>query len=50
MSCRNTWSEGVNDDMRELGLRKEDAQDRVIWKGLTYGNHLTLPKCGIGRM
>jgi hypothetical protein len=35
-----------DDDMRELGLRKEDVQDRVRWKGLTYRNRQTLPKCG----
>jgi hypothetical protein len=32
--------------MKGLVLKKEDAQDRVIWKGMTYGNRLTLPKCG----
>jgi hypothetical protein len=43
---RKTWGECVNDDMKERGLRKEDAQDRVKWKGLIYGNRPTLPKCG----
>jgi hypothetical protein len=37
---RKTWGECVRDDMKRLGLRKEDVQDRVRWKGLTYGNRL----------
>jgi hypothetical protein len=43
---RTTWDECVRDDINGLGLRKEDAQDRVRWKGVTYGNRPTLPKCG----
>jgi hypothetical protein len=27
-------SKVVRDDMKGLGLRKDNAQDRVIWKGL----------------
>jgi hypothetical protein len=41
-----TWGKCARDDINGLGLRKEDAQDRVRWKDLTYGNRLTLPKCG----
>jgi hypothetical protein len=37
--------ECVRDDMKGLGLRKEDAQDRVRWKGVTYGKSPRLPKC-----
>jgi hypothetical protein len=36
----------VRDDIKGLGLRKEDAQDRVIRKGLTCGNRPALPKRG----
>jgi hypothetical protein len=43
---RKTWDECVRKDMKGLGLRKEDAQDRVRLKGMTYGNRSTLPKCG----
>jgi hypothetical protein len=32
--------------MKGLGLRKEDAQDRVRWKGLIYGNRPAVPQCG----
>jgi hypothetical protein len=45
MIDRTSWSECVKNDMKEFGLKKEDAQDRVIWKGLTYGKRLTPPKC-----
>jgi hypothetical protein len=33
---RKTWGECMKDDMKVLGLRYEDAWDRVIWKGLTW--------------
>ena len=29
---RKTWMECVDDDMGRLNLRKEDAQDRVVWR------------------
>jgi hypothetical protein len=35
----------VKDGTSELGLKKEDTQDRVRWKDFTYGNRPTLPKC-----
>ena len=43
---RMTWNECVANDMKELGLRKEDAQDRTRWRGLISGNRPTLPQCG----
>ena len=27
-----TWWETVQNDMKEAGLRKEDARDRGVWK------------------
>ena len=32
--------------MKELGLRRVDAQDRTRWRGLISGNRPTLPQCG----
>src|SRR5260221_9939898 len=29
---KKTWMEGVKRDMREMGLRQADAQDRVEWR------------------
>ena len=29
---RKTWKECVADDMRQLRLRQEDAQDRAAWR------------------
>jgi len=43
---KKTWVECVKDDMRRLGLKKEDAQDRKRWRGLSLGNRLTLPQRG----
>src|SRR5450432_1712266 len=42
---RKTWNECVADDMKELGLRGEDAQDRIRWRGLMSGNRPRLPQC-----
>lgn len=47
---RKTWSQCVSADMKERGLRSEDAQSRDIWRILTHGDRLTLPQCGRGRM
>ena len=35
--------EGVRiaDDMRKMELRREDAQDRVLWKNSIWGNRPT---------
>src|SRR3989441_5543272 len=35
---RKTWMKCVKDDMEELGLRKEDAQDRIYWRDSIVGN------------
>jgi len=29
---RKTWAKVVEEDMEELGLDREDAQDRAFWK------------------
>ena len=34
---RKAWNECVVEDMRKLKLRKEDAQNRVIWRRGIYG-------------
>jgi len=34
------------DDMKNLGLVKDDAYNRDKWRSLTTGNHPTLPQCG----
>ena len=33
-----TWMKCVKDDMKEFGLRKEDAQDRTYWRDSIVGN------------
>ena len=38
---RKTWKECVADDMRQLRLRQEDAQDRAVWKNGILGNRPT---------
>ena len=38
---RKTWKECVADDMRKMELRREDAQDRVLWKNSILGNRPT---------
>ena len=35
---RKTWMECVKEDMKECGLRKEDAQDRSVWSRSIVGN------------
>ena len=35
---RKTWMKCVKDDMKEFGLRKEDAQDRTYWRDSIVGN------------
>lgn len=34
---RMTWNQVVEKDMRECGLKKEDAQNRVKWRRLLWG-------------
>ena len=31
---RKTWEECVKNDLKWLGLQKERAQDRIVWRGL----------------
>ena len=38
---RKTWKECVADDMRQLRLRQEDAQDRAVWRNGILGNRPT---------
>src|SRR5437867_9559122 len=35
---RKTWMKCVKKDMRECGLKKEDAQDRSVWSRSIVGN------------
>ena len=32
---RKTWNECVVDDMRKIGVTREDAQDRAVWRSAT---------------
>ena len=34
---RKTWEECVKNDLKQLGLKKEWAQDRIVWRGLIKG-------------
>jgi hypothetical protein len=38
---RKTWKECVTDDMRQLRLRQEDAQDRAVWRSGILGSRPT---------
>ena len=38
---RKTWKECVVKDMKDLGLRREDAQDRVKWRNGIWGKRPT---------
>ena len=46
---RKTWKECVMDDMRKMGLRKEDAQDRKVWRSGILGNRPTRASAEHGR-
>src|SRR3989441_254845 len=35
---RKTWMECVKEDLEECGLKKEDAQDRSLWRRSIVGN------------
>ena len=35
---RKTWMECVKKDMKECGLKKEDAQNRPLWSRSIVGN------------
>lgn len=39
--ARKTWKECVADDMRKMKLRREDAQDRGLWRSGILGNRPT---------
>ncbi len=38
---RKTWKECIADDMRKMKLRREDAQDHVLWRSGILGNRPT---------
>jgi hypothetical protein len=38
---RKTWKECVVDDMRKMNLKREDAQDRGLWRSGILGNRPT---------
>ena len=38
---RKTWQECINEDMKVLKVKREDAQDRVTWRRAILGNRLT---------
>ena len=38
---RKTWKECVMDDLRKTKLRREDAQDRDVWRSGILGNRPT---------
>ena len=35
---KKTWREYVNEDMKQMGLGRCDAQDRTIWRNGVLGN------------
>jgi hypothetical protein len=35
---KKTWQECVNEDMKQTGLKRCDAQDRTIWRNGVFGN------------
>jgi len=39
------WNECVKDDIKKLGLVKDDAHNRDKWRSLTTENRPTLPQC-----
>ena len=44
---KKTWEECVRQDLKRLGLKKEWAQDRTKWRGLTGGN--VQPRASMGK-
>jgi len=38
---RKTWQECVNEDMKRIGLRRCDAQDRTMWRNGIFGKRPT---------
>ena len=45
---RKTWLECVNRDMKEMGLRVDDARERQVWRGKIFGE--TSKPCKHGKM
>jgi hypothetical protein len=46
---KKTWRECVEQDMKVLGVRQQDAQDHVVWRGVTWGGPSDLCKHGLNR-
>jgi hypothetical protein len=44
---KKTWNECIVKDMRKMGLKKEDAQDRSVWRTGILGKPSNLRKRGI---
>ena len=44
---KKTWMQCIVSDMKSFGLRREDAQDREIWRGRIAGNRLTRTRVDI---
>lgn len=40
---RKTWSQVLEKDMKECGMRREDARDRVKWRRLLWGSRRPTP-------
>src|SRR6266446_4178714 len=38
---KKTWDDSLTEDMRKLCLRREDAQNRGVWRSVISGNRLT---------
>jgi hypothetical protein len=38
---KKTWQECANEDMKQIGIRKYDAQDRTVWRGGVFERRLT---------
>jgi hypothetical protein len=47
---RKKWKECVDDDMRRLGLKKETAQDRAVWRSAIVGKQSDPRKRGKNRL
>ena len=43
---RKTWNECVEEDMKRLGLKRVDAQDRIVWRNAIVGKASDLRKHG----
>ena len=48
--CRKTWKDCMVDDMRQLRLKQEDAQDRAVWRNGILGNRPTRASAEIRMM